>query len=202
MIYVMRHGESVVNLERRLKCKERDGNLSTLGREQAFKAARWLSDKGIMTIYTSPFDRAMQTAEIIATAVNVIPQIDDDLHEMDCGNLEGRVDEDAWDIWSSVYQRWIQADWAAAFPNGETFRSAYDRLLNVLMRCPEEGNTVLVTHGGITRTVVPYLCVNAAALQRVNHLDNTGMIVLEPYDAGRFVCESWNIKDHLTVEMS
>ncbi|HRF99397.1 MAG TPA: hypothetical protein PLZ51_29490 [Aggregatilineales bacterium] len=57
--------------------------------------------------------------------------------------------------------------------------------------------TVLVTHGGITRAVLPYLCVNAAALQRVEMMAHGGMVVLSPYDMGRFVCESWNITEHL-----
>lgn len=39
MIYVMRHAESTVNLERRLTCKQLEGDLTPLGVEQAHKAA-------------------------------------------------------------------------------------------------------------------------------------------------------------------
>ena len=35
MIYLMRHGESVVNVERRLTCRKYDGDLTDKGRDQA-----------------------------------------------------------------------------------------------------------------------------------------------------------------------
>ena len=43
MIYVMRHGESVVNVQRRLTCRQYDGDLTDNGREQAQKATFWFA---------------------------------------------------------------------------------------------------------------------------------------------------------------
>jgi probable phosphoglycerate mutase len=198
MIIVMRHGESTVNVERRLTCRVPHGDLTETGREQAVRAAAWLKNKGVKRIWTSPFHRAQQTAAIIGEVLGVEPSDDVDLAEMDCGELEGRTDNDAWQAWSGIFARWLRAEWDAAFPGGETYRDAYERLHRTLNRSAEQrGVTLLVTHGGITRAVIPYLCVNAAALQRVESLGNTGMILLEPYDPGRFACESWNLVDHL-----
>jgi 2,3-bisphosphoglycerate-dependent phosphoglycerate mutase len=199
MIYVMRHGESIVNVQRRLTCRLYDGDLSPLGREQASKAALWFADKALSRIVYSPFHRAQQTAEIVGAQVGVAPVMDERLCEMDCGNLEGRTGEDAWAIWASVYERWLMADWEAAFPEGETYRNAYTRYKACLDSMRAAGNVLLVTHGGITNTVLPYLCVNAAALQ-VRHLDNTGIITLEPEPmTGQYICWSWNLVEHLTT---
>jgi broad specificity phosphatase PhoE len=80
-------------------------------------------------------------------------------------------------------------DWKAAFPDGETFQQAYDRLSGVLQNVRTSETPLLVTHGDITRTVIPFLCVNAV-LQEVHPPDNAGFIILEPYGDGRFICRA------------
>jgi broad specificity phosphatase PhoE len=196
-IYLMRHGQSVVNIERRLTCHEYGGDLTPLGRQQACRAADWLADKAIETIRHSPFCRAEQTARIVGESLGIVPQVDDDLREMDCGNLESRTDDEAWSIWAGVFKRWLRHDTRATFPGGESYADGLRRFSRALDRTNDSVNVLLVTHGGITRTVVPYLCVNAAALQRTENLANTGMVVLERYDPGRYVCLSWNLAEHL-----
>lgn len=197
LLYIMRHGESVVNQEGRLTCKRFDGTLTPLGREQAAQAGEWLVGKDITRIACSPFERAIESAAVVAERLGLSSQVDHDLREMDCGRLEGRADEKAWAEWKRVYERWKMRDWKAAFPDGETYQQAYDRLSSALQRVHANETVLLVTHGGITRTVIPYLCVNAAVLQDVHPPDNTGFIILEPYGDGRFICRAWNQNDHL-----
>lgn len=197
LLYVMRHGESVVNRERRLTCKRFDGVLTSLGREQAVRAGEWLVGKGITRIESSPFERAIETATLVADRLGLLSQVDHNLREMDCGRLEGRTDDEAWAEWKRVYDRWKMCDWKAAFPEGETYEQAYERLNSVLQRIQVTETVLMITHGGVTQTVIPYLCVNAAALQDVCPLDNTGIIILEPYGDGRFICRAWNQNDHL-----
>jgi probable phosphoglycerate mutase len=197
LIYVMRHGQSVVNVEQRLTCRQLEGDLTDLGREQARLAAGWLLDKGITAIRHSPFHRAEQTAHIVGERLGLVSQVDDDLREMDCGTLEGKIDADSWKAWKVVFDGWMAHDFRAAFPGGESFADGQARFARALGRTPLGENTLLVSHGGISRTVIPTLCVNAVALQRVGWLDNTGLVVLEPYDPGRYACQSWNLIDHL-----
>lgn len=197
LIYLMRHGQSTVNVEHRLTCRKLEGDLTALGREQAEKAGDWLLDKGITRLIHSPFHRAEQTARIVADKLSLPMTAADGLCEMDCGDLEWRTDEAGWDEWRVIYDRWQQADWKATFPGGESYRQAYDRFNHVLNNLRTNETTLLVTHGGITITVVPYLCVNAAALQGNRVLDNTGLVVLEPYGDGRYICRAWNQTAHL-----
>lgn len=198
MIYVMRHGESVVNLERRLTCRRFEGDLSEAGKIQAQKAARWFADKGITQIRHSPFHRAQQTAEIVGAALDLTSVLDDDLREMDCGSLEGRTDDEGWAIWSSVYARWQACEPDARFPDGESYAEAAARFKRALAKCAPDVNTLLVTHGGISVTGLPPFCVNAETMGWVEHLRNTGIIVLEHYDADRYSCSAWNLVDHLS----
>src|SRR5215813_9477587 len=96
-IYVMRHGQSTVNIERRLSGRTLEGGLTDLGREQATKAASWLKDKGITSIHASPFQRAQETADIIGATLGLTPASADGLREMDCGDFDGRCDDEAWE---------------------------------------------------------------------------------------------------------
>ncbi len=197
MIYVIRHGQSTVNVERRLTCRKLESDLTDLGRKQANRAANWLADRGVTTIYHSPFHRAQQTAAVIGDCLGIHPAEADGLREMDCGDLEGRTDEDAWAIWQGVFDRWLTGDRRATFPGGESYGQAFDRYTQVLNQVLPDETAVLVTHGGISMTVLPYLCVNAAALQGDRLIHNTGMVILEPYDVGRYICRAWNMVEHL-----
>jgi probable phosphoglycerate mutase len=199
-IYLMRHGESTVNINRTLSGKSYQGDLTELGREQAAKAARWLADKGITHIRHSPFHRAQQSAEIVGAALG-LPIIEDpDLCEMNSGDLDGRSDDEAWDIFMSIFVRWLQADPDARYPGGESWAEGNQRMKRALASVPRDSTTLLVTHGGIIGSVIPYLCVNAAALQRTGDFHNTAFVLLERYDdfdGGRYNCLAWNLHDHL-----
>lgn len=195
-IYLVRHGQSVVNVEGRLSCQRLDGDLTPLGREQAGRAGRWLSDKGITHIRSSPFHRAQQTAAIINERLGLEVVTDDGLGEMNCGALEGRIDSEAWGMWMDMYERWKAHELDAAFPEGESFQNAVTRFERTLNSLPAGATALLVTHGGITRTVVPYVAEVAPELLYRGDLVNTGIAVLD-YDNECYRCASWNVYDHL-----
>jgi probable phosphoglycerate mutase len=204
-IYLMRHGESTVNVKRILTGNSYEGDLTELGREQVAQAGRWLADKGITHIRHSPFHRAQQSAEIVGAALGIPITEDPDLSEMNCGDLHGRSDDEAWSLFMSVFVRWLQGEPDARYPGGESYAEGTARMRRALASVPRDSTTLLVTHGGIVGSVVPYLCVNAAALQRTDDFPNTAFVVLEPYDDGspigalgeRYNCLSWNLHDHL-----
>jgi broad specificity phosphatase PhoE len=197
MIYIMRHGESIVNVERRLTGRTLEGGLTDLGREQTAKAAVWLRDKGITAIYASPFERAQETAQIIGRALGLIPTPADGLREMDCGDFDGRTDYEAWEAFGLVFKQWLEGDRRATYPGGESYQQGFTRYSAVLSQLESCETPLLVRHGGITISVLPYLCVNAAALQGDKEIHNTGFVVLERYDTGRYICRSWNLVEHL-----
>lgn len=71
LIYFVRHGETVLNSEGVRQGPE--GSLTEKGREQALSTAkRFPKHKGCpKIIYASPFERAKETAEIIAKELNL-----------------------------------------------------------------------------------------------------------------------------------
>jgi len=83
-VILLRHGETVFNVlfgNTRRDPGIRDPRLTERGREQAAEAARTLAEKKITRIIASPYTRAVQTAHVIARAVNVPIEIDATIRE-------------------------------------------------------------------------------------------------------------------------
>ena len=74
-IYMIRHGQSMGNLERRL-LGHTDLPLTELGHLQAERAAEYLLQFGITRVYSSDLLRARQTVEPLARrlSLEVIPE--------------------------------------------------------------------------------------------------------------------------------
>jgi broad specificity phosphatase PhoE len=86
----LRHGATDWNREGRFQGRT-NNPMSDEGIVQAFGAARRLQTHRIDQIVTSPLIRAVKTAEIVAAATTTPVAIDQDLIELDFGNLEGQV---------------------------------------------------------------------------------------------------------------
>lgn len=91
--YFIRHGETDWNIEERFQGRS-DIALNETGVWQARRAALVLQHCPIQIIVSSPMFRARDTAQIIATALNLPVEIDPGLVECDFGSLEGCVIHD------------------------------------------------------------------------------------------------------------
>ena len=81
---LLRHGETVFNVlfgRTRRDPGVRDPRLTERGREQAAEAARVLEGNSITRVLASPYTRAIQTANVIARALDVPLDIDETIRE-------------------------------------------------------------------------------------------------------------------------
>lgn len=93
MFYILRHGQTDWNLNRRLQGST-DIPLNATGREQARKAATLLETSGLTRIIASPLSRALETAQIVGAHLGIEPLIDPRLIERNFGLFEGMtIDE-------------------------------------------------------------------------------------------------------------
>ena len=102
-LYLMRHGH-VHNPTNILYGRLPGFSLSDLGVQQAEAAAEWLAGKPIKAIYSSPMERAQQTAAIVAERhVALSPRIDERILEV-FTPYEGRPTEElaatGWDLYT------------------------------------------------------------------------------------------------------
>ena len=86
MIYIIRHGQTELNIKQVLQGRS-NYPLNEKGIAQAREAAERLRSVSFSRVFSSPLIRAVQTAEIIAPGIPVT--IDERLIEMDYGPYEG-----------------------------------------------------------------------------------------------------------------
>jgi broad specificity phosphatase PhoE len=87
--YYLRHGETEANANH-IIAGSLDVDLTPLGREQALLAARALAHEPITAVYSSPLNRARETAEPVAAALGLPVTIIADIAERNWGELEGK----------------------------------------------------------------------------------------------------------------
>ena len=148
-ITFLRHGQARNNVERRLTGRGPGVPLTEYGAKQARYAARLLADMDIAAIYSSPVQRAMQTARIVAehNSLDVVP--DDRLIEIDMGEFTGMKYDDLMAKYGNVFLRFYQDDSEFAGLGVETFSSVRARvreMVGYVLERHRGENTVLVTH--------------------------------------------------------
>jgi probable phosphoglycerate mutase len=102
-----------------------DVHLNENGRLQANLLAGTLKDLPLTAIYSSPLDRARETAQPLADALNLPIHIHDGLHEIDYGELQGKPIQEIRK--SEIWKRIKQDPTSVQLPGGETYLAAQNR---------------------------------------------------------------------------
>ena len=193
----MRHGESPENVTRTLSCRKVDQPLTETGVGQAERAAAWMARRPIRYLYASPMRRASQTAGIVGRELGLTPVVTEALREVDCGELEGRNDTEAWELFQQVITGWFSGDVGACCPGGETGRQAQERFASFMDSLPLDGDVLAVGHGGIFAWGVMQVCFDLRPQKAWDlYLPNTGIVLVERAAEG-FSCVKWGWNDHL-----
>jgi broad specificity phosphatase PhoE len=140
-LYLIRHGESVANVERVFAARKIDPPLSEIGIQQATMQAKSLREMSVKSqfefsaLYASPLLRAKHTANIVGQHCGLEPILSDDLMEIDVGILDGEYQEDKvkWSIYEGIIEKWNQGLHNFGFPGGESLddvKFRFSRFLN------------------------------------------------------------------------
>jgi probable phosphoglycerate mutase len=132
--------------------------LSTIGRAQAERLGRRLSEIPLAAIYTSPLERAFETARSIARHQAARLEPDLDLHEIDFGDWTGLTFQelDTVEGWREFNRRRS----SATIPRGEAPIHVQNRIVAAITRvtAAHPGRTiVMVSHGDVIRSAVLYV---------------------------------------------
>jgi probable phosphoglycerate mutase len=142
--HLLRHGQTEHTPERRYSGRN-DLPLSRTGRAEAEAAAVRAKELGIDAVVASPLRRTRETAEIVAAALGVTPEFDDDLVELDFGDLEGLTFQEARERHPLAARR-FGSDVSVAAPGGESVADVSARVARARRRILSRyaGRTVLV----------------------------------------------------------
>ena len=94
-LLLARHGQTDSNVHRVLDSRPPGAPLNALGRAQAAALGERLAGWRIESVHASHALRAQETAAPVAAAHGLPLRVVDGVHEVDCGELEGRSDPDA-----------------------------------------------------------------------------------------------------------
>lgn len=135
LLLLIRHGENDYML-RRLTGRTADISLNAKGRQQAQTLAEALTHAPLKAIYTSPLERAIETAHPLAVAHGLEPQIRPALIEVDYGSFQGRTYKQLkrTNLWKTM----LESPTSIRFPDGETFAEVQQRVVAELDKIVRE----------------------------------------------------------------
>ena len=134
-----------------------DVPLSAKGRRRAEALAEALAPLPLAAVYSSPLQRALETALPIAAAHGLEPLLHDGLRELDFGELEGEPFEKIARKRPQLFQAWMETPTAVSFPGGEALSDLRTRALaasDEIRRSHARSSVAIVAHGGVTRLIL------------------------------------------------
>lgn len=159
VLYLVRHAKSIANEKRLYSSRaETDEGLSEFGKEQAREVAEFFKSKEISKIYSSPFRRTIQTAEMIAKATNQnkINEVEE-LKELNCGDWEGHTETEIEKKFPEAWKGWHVDPQNNPIPKGESLIEVQARALPVLNKIIKENRgkeIIVVTHYCVFNTLL------------------------------------------------
>lgn len=188
-ICLVRHGETEWNLARRYQ-GSMDIPLNDTGLSQAEAVATAIADESWDALYSSPLQRAMQTAEAIARKSGITEILTDpDLQERAYGVGEGLTLAEREETWPGT-------EW----PGLEPYDDMADRAMAALGRIAEQniGKRILVTcHGGVIGAVLARISGGEVGTGKTV-IVNTSRSTLE-YRDGAWEIETVSDASHLEL---
>jgi probable phosphoglycerate mutase len=159
LVYV-RHGESNTTVSRIIGGFRTCSGLSPLGVQQAERLRdRWSAEPEFVPdlVISSHFQRARQTAEIVAQAFHgAVVVVDDSFGEHDPGpDCDGMTMDDFVDQFGTG--AWEDDPFGVTFPGGETLASFQFRIGSAVRRMVDthpDKTALIVCHGGVIDAVV------------------------------------------------
>ena len=177
-IVLLRHGATDWNLQGRCQGSS-DRRLTEVGLRQAEQIATQLGNETIHAIYSSSLERARQTAALVSRPHNLPVMIEDDVRELDHGELEGLTFNEIKAKFSEFLTIWRTTPAELQIPGGERLADVAERAWRALSRIAQRHQTdqtvVVVSHNFPILGVVCRVTGTDLNNYRSFHLDPCGV---------------------------
>jgi broad specificity phosphatase PhoE len=158
-LYLLRHGATSLTAEDRFSGAD-NIHLSEEGIKQVEHLASRLSDDQISAVYSSPLDRTMETARIVAGPHGLTPVPAPDLREINHGHWEGLSRQEVESRFAEEYATWESDPFTFAPQGGESGISVLARALPVIREIVvrhRDENVAVISHKATLRLVLSSL---------------------------------------------
>jgi broad specificity phosphatase PhoE len=153
MIHLARHGQTAYNAEGRFQ-GHLPVPLDDTGRAQARALAEAAESVELRSLWSSPLERARETAAIVAERIGIAPEVDARFAETDTGDWTDRSFAEVQAEDPEGFRRFQRSDPAFRYPGGESFAEQSERIQAALadLRARPAGLPALVVcHRGVIR---------------------------------------------------
>ncbi len=152
LVYLVRHGETTWNCEKRLQ-GQHDSPLTSLGIRQTHDLASRLSAVRFDAVYSSDLERAKQTAQIITGRLDSATiRYDGRIRERHFGDFQGYTWEEIRAAYPDEAERELSGDPMNQVPGGESKHQLLIRAVSFfddVVRCHSGQKVLVVSHGGV-----------------------------------------------------
>ncbi|MEE9216388.1 MAG: histidine phosphatase family protein [Anaerolineales bacterium] len=168
VVYLIRHGQNDYVEQEKLAGWLPGVHLNNVGREQAVRVADALKSSKFQAVYSSPLERAAETAEAIAAAQGLEVVSLAGLGEINIGRWQGLSLRAARrrKLWPTIQH----TPSLARFPEGESFLEAQSRIVDTLetIRPNHSGAIACVSHADpIKLAIAHYVGMPIDSFQRL-----------------------------------
>jgi|YNPNPStandDraft_1061719.scaffolds.fasta_scaffold03051_10 broad specificity phosphatase PhoE len=203
-LLLVRHGQSYANIAGRWDGWS-DDELTPLGRMQSEALARRLVREyggRITALYSSPLNRALQTAQIIGPVLGLCPIVVENLKEINFGELSGITLERMAREYPALFARWRdKSDMEFRWPGGEKRSDFFRRVARacdaIILKHPDE-MVLVVAHGGTLRACLAYLLPDQFAQWWGYNVSNCGLTHVS-IEGGQARLITLNDDTHLSI---
>jgi probable phosphoglycerate mutase len=198
-LLLIRHGETPHNAGQMTLGRE-DVPLNERGLLQAESVGESLRGEPITAIYASPLQRATATAAPLAQALGLSVEVEDDLIEMDIGEVENLTFAELAERFPDFLKEWRSERVAdLCMPGGESLRQVQQRAWASLVAIREKHPDDLVAAVSHNFVILTVLCqvmgIDLSNFRRVRQ--DLGAVSVVELDAERSVLISMNDRCHL-----
>ena len=205
MIIFLRHGQAENNTKRILAGRTEGVPLTKIGIEQAEQIGKYLKPIDISAIYSSPIERANNTAKIVAESNSIDYKLDERLTELDMGKFTRMPYDEIFAKHGNVFLKFYSNDPIISEHNVETFPHVQKRVMDMLdyiIKKHDQQNVILVTHMDPIKSVIAKvmdlkplalfeLIIANCSLTIIKHHDEKlSLSAINAMDADRFI-QDW-----------
>lgn len=170
-IIIVRHGQSSYNAEKRIQGRTDASKLTQKGRNDAIRVGKALSNISFNAIYTSPLQRAKETADIIhrelamTSEESAVPQTSDHLMEIDLALWVGMLSDEVKDKLREDYRIWQEnPDQLQMLLHDGTGTREHFPVVALYEQARQFWQEILPCHQGETILIVGHNGINRALL--------------------------------------
>ena len=173
-LLMIRHGEIPSNVNKVYAGRSPE-RLTEKGVQQAREVSEKLKSLKIDALYSSPIQRALQTARIVSETIGIDPEVNDAFRELEMGPWEGMSENDVAKEYPDEWGVWNSDPAKLRLEGRETLDALLERVLTGvrdIYKNDSGGNVVIVTHVAIIRVLLLWHAKKSLNLYKTIHVPN------------------------------